>query len=63
LPGSAVELKQLIEEKWSELKLHDIKGVDEEDKRRKVFVRVLERAVGADLEVKAGVAKGEAAKL
>ncbi|KAI9873649.1 MAG: hypothetical protein M1830_010758 [Pleopsidium flavum] len=63
LPGSAKDLKELIEEKWSELKFDDVKGLDEEDQRRKVFVRVLERAVGADLEGKAELAKEEARKM
>lgn len=63
LPGSAEDLKQLVEEKWNELKLEHIKGTDEEETKRKVFVLILERAVGMDLEGKADHAKEDAAKL
>jgi len=50
LPGSAKELKELMEKHWKELVVEDIGGKDVEEKQRKTFVRILERAVGADLE-------------
>ncbi|MCJ1242999.1 hypothetical protein MMC30_000195 [Trapelia coarctata] len=50
LPSSADDLRELLEEKWSELKSDDVTGSNDETKKRKAFVRVLERAVGADLE-------------
>ena len=50
LPGDAEELRQLLDDTWSQLKLEDLDGDDEEEKKRKTFVQVLERAIGADLE-------------
>ncbi|KAL9135136.1 MAG: hypothetical protein Q9175_003673 [Cornicularia normoerica] len=50
LPGSAEELRNMLNENWGKLEVKDIEAKDEEEKRRKAFVRVLERAVGADLE-------------
>ena len=50
LPGDAEALEQLIDKHWDDLKAEDIEANDEEEKKRKAFVRLLERAVGADLE-------------
>lgn len=50
LPKSAERLRDLMNEQWSDLKIDDIKAKDEEEKKRKAFVRILERAVGAELE-------------
>ena len=50
LPSGAEELRTLLEEKWTELETDDVTGSNDEIKKREAFVRVLERAVGADLE-------------
>lgn len=50
LPSGAEELRKLLEEKWTELETDDVTGSNDEIKKREAFVRVLERAVGADLE-------------
>ena len=51
LPSEAGELQKLVEEHWSQLYVEDnIKADNEEEKKRKAFVRLLEHAVGADLE-------------
>ncbi len=62
LPGSAEELKGLIDQKWTKLKLDEMDEMDEDEKKRKIFVLVLERVVGTDLEGHVDVAKAEAAK-
>jgi len=50
LPNAADDLRELLEEKSAELKTQDITGSSNEKKKREAFVRVLERAVGADLK-------------
>ena len=50
LPGSAEKLKDLLDEEWEKLEVKDVKAKDETEKKRRAFVRILERAVGADLE-------------
>ena len=50
MPGSSEELRNLLDENWGRLEIEDIEAEDEEEKKRKGFVRMLERAVGADLE-------------
>ncbi|MCJ1226428.1 hypothetical protein MMC12_003080 [Toensbergia leucococca] len=60
LPNTAKGLRILIDENWEKLETGDINAGDEEEKRRKAFVRVLERAVGADLEKKVDQVKAEA---
>ena len=50
LPGSAEKLKDVLDENWEKLEVKDVESKDEEEKKRKAFVRILERAVGADLE-------------
>ncbi len=62
LPGSAEELRRLIDEKWTELRLDGMDGMDDDEKKRKTFVLVLERVVGTDLEGHCDDAKAEAAK-
>ncbi|KAL8718341.1 MAG: hypothetical protein Q9181_008216, partial [Wetmoreana brouardii] len=54
LSDTAEELKKLLDEHWINL---DVKGFpgDEDEKKRRVFVQVLERAVGVDLEGNADV--------
>lgn len=62
LPGSADSLKELMENHWKELEVEDIVAQDAEEKKRKAFVRILEWAVGADLEHNIESMKGEVAK-
>ena len=49
-----------MEEHWGKLEVKDVEGKDEEQ-RRKAFVRILERAVGANLEGNIESVKAEAA--
>ena len=49
LPGDTQQLKDLLDEDWNDLRTDDVIGDGEESKRR-VFVRVLERAIGAHLD-------------
>ncbi|KAL8943759.1 MAG: hypothetical protein Q9216_000865 [Gyalolechia sp. 2 TL-2023] len=60
LPGTAEELKQLLDDHWSELIVEDLKG-DQDEKKRRALVQVLERAVGVDLEGNADTVRAEAA--
>ena len=50
LPSEADELKEVLEENWEKIDVNTVEAADEEARKRKVFVRILERAVGADLE-------------
>ncbi|KAI4257840.1 MAG: hypothetical protein LQ352_001490 [Teloschistes flavicans] len=59
LPGTAEELKKLVDDHWAELDVKSYPG-DEEEKKRRAFVQVLERAVGVDLEGNADAVKAEA---
>ena len=61
LPGDAEELRKLMEKHMDALDVKDVEAEDEEEKKRKVFVRILERAVGADLEGNAETVKSKAA--
>ena len=61
LPGSADKLRNLVDEEWGNLQVNDIEANDEVEKKRKAFVRILERAVGADLEGNIDSIKSEAA--
>ncbi|KAL8953707.1 MAG: hypothetical protein Q9222_000452 [Ikaeria aurantiellina] len=60
LPGTTEDLKKFLDEHWSELELKGFEG-SEDEKKRKVFVQVLERAVGVDLEGNADTVRTEAA--
>lgn len=61
LPGSTEELREMLDENWEKLEVKDIEAKDEEEKKRKAFVRILERALGADLEGNIDSIKSEAA--
>lgn len=61
LPGDAEELRELMEKQLDNLDVKDVEAKDDEEKKRKVFVRMLERAVGADLEGNAETVKSKAA--
>lgn len=52
LPADGEELQQLIEEHWTKLDTKHLAGKDEAARKRRAFVVVLERAIGADLEGK-----------
>ncbi|KAG8526972.1 uncharacterized protein KY384_008401 [Bacidia gigantensis] len=49
LKGDELELVKILEDNWKEIRTGDFHGSDEE-KKRKVFVKVLERAIGAELQ-------------
>ena len=61
LPSDAEGLQQLVEKHWSQLNTEDIKADNEDEKKRKAFVRLLEHAVGADLENNVDEVKAQAA--
>lgn len=68
LSGDAQELSRLMEQNWDDLKSEEsVKAIigdsGDVEGRRKVFVVVLERAVGGTLEGNAGSLKEEAAKM
>ena len=50
LPYSAADLKAFVDENFKKLDLQDVEAKDDEERKRKGFVRILERAVVADLE-------------
>ena len=50
LDDDAEALAETIEKQWGKIKKGDIDGKGNEEMRRKVFVRILERTIGADLE-------------
>ncbi|KAL8703430.1 MAG: hypothetical protein Q9201_003401 [Fulgogasparrea decipioides] len=60
LPHTAEELRKLLDEHWIDLDVKAFRG-DEDEKKRRVFVQILERAVGVDLEGNADVVRAEAA--
>ncbi|KAI4127086.1 MAG: hypothetical protein LQ341_006821, partial [Variospora aurantia] len=60
LPESAVGLKKFLDDHWNEFDVQDLEG-DEDEKKRRAFVRVLERAVGVKLEGNADTVRAEAA--
>ena len=61
LPGDGQQLKALLDEDWDKLNTNDVIG-DGEEKKRRVFVRVLERAIGAQLEGRLDEMKAKAVK-
>lgn len=50
LPDEAEALRAAIEDHWKELDVNHVAGDDEATKKRRAFVMILERTVGADLE-------------
>ena len=50
LPTYEGPMQKLIDDHWQQLKLDDVQGKDEHEKKRMVFMRVLERALSSDLE-------------
>ena len=61
LPQDGQELVDLIKKHWKDVKSSDLAGKDEEEKRRRAFVLILERATGAQLEHKIDAVLGAAA--
>ncbi|KAI4233496.1 MAG: hypothetical protein LQ349_004389 [Xanthoria aureola] len=59
LPGTAEELKKLLDHHWAELDTQGFEG-NEDEKKRRVFVQVLERAIGVDLEGNADGVRAQA---
>ena len=61
LPTTPDVLQKLMIEHWEELNgLENILAKNEGERQRKVFVQLLERAVGADLEGNTDMIKAEA---
>lgn len=52
LPQDGQELVDLIKSHWKDVKSSDLAGKDEEERKRRAFVLILERATGAQLEHK-----------
>lgn len=52
LPDDGEELAKAIDEHWGKLDTKHISGVDDDVKKKRAFVLILERATGADLESK-----------
>lgn len=63
LPGDAEKLEELLEEKWKDLNTAVISADDDEERCRRAFVQILERAVGADLENNTDTVKAEIIRL
>ncbi|KAH7394399.1 hypothetical protein BKA66DRAFT_410594 [Pyrenochaeta sp. MPI-SDFR-AT-0127] len=63
LPKRPEGIVRMIEVRWDELNFQDDEEYNDEEKRRRAFVILLERAVGADLEKKIDAVLGEASKL
>ncbi|SMQ50093.1 unnamed protein product [Zymoseptoria tritici ST99CH_3D7] len=63
LPQEAEELEKVIEENWKGLNTKGLAGKDENEKKRRAFVVVLERVTGANLEGKIDEAVQAAAAL
>lgn len=61
LGENAEKLKDLIDKHWSQLERRDMAASDENEEKRKAFARVLERAVGAQLEGNLDTVKAETA--
>lgn len=52
LPNKPEEVVKLIEQNWQDFKFDDSGGFDKEERKRRAYVLLLERSVGADLEKK-----------
>lgn len=62
LPQDHDELKELLDEHWSKLDTKHLAGKDNDEKKRRAFVIILERATTAELENKRSETKEAAAK-
>lgn len=54
LPKEPDELVEMIKKKWKDLGFKDSEEYDEEEQKRRAFVLLLERSVGAELEKRIG---------
>jgi hypothetical protein len=63
LPKRAEEIEKLVKSRWNDLNPEDGGGHDLETQKRRAFVVLLERAIGADLENNIDQVLGEASKL
>jgi len=63
LPDDADELFEIVEATWEDLDFKDITGKDEDEKKRRAFVVILERVVGAHLEKKSEAVLEEGRKV
>ena len=52
LPTYEEPMLEVLDKHWKSLKLYDVQGVNDAEKRRMVFVKILERAISSDLEAK-----------
>ncbi|KAL8839705.1 MAG: hypothetical protein Q9176_004312 [Flavoplaca citrina] len=59
LPSTAEELKKLLDQHWTALNIEGFEG-NEDEKKRRAFVQVLERTTGIDLEGNADRVRAEA---
>jgi hypothetical protein len=62
LPEEANDLEKALDQQWSKLDKKDFVGKDDATKKRRAFVTILERAIGADLEGKIDAVLEAAAK-
>lgn len=62
LPDKAGEMFEALERIWEDLDAGEVAGKDENERKRRAFVVVLERAVGAHLEKKSETVLEEAGK-
>ena len=62
LPEEADDLEKALDQQWSKLDKKNVFGRDDATKKRRAFVIVLERAIGADLEGKIDAVLEAAAK-
>ncbi|KAI9754070.1 MAG: hypothetical protein M1835_000922, partial [Candelina submexicana] len=63
LPDGGEGLRALVDVSWGELDGEIVEDGDEEERKRKGFVRILEGAVGAELEGKREVVMERAGKM
>lgn len=63
LPKRPESIVKMIEVRWDELNVKNVEGFTSEEQRRRAFVVLLERAIGADLEKNIDVILREASKL
>lgn len=61
LPDTAERLKKLLDDLWAGMDVAGLQG-DEDEQKRRAFVRILERAVAVDLEGNVDAVKAEAAR-
>jgi ABC-type Fe3+-hydroxamate transport system substrate-binding protein len=63
LPDDAEELFDCIDAVWEDIKTSGFAGKDEEERKRRAFVVLLERIIGAHLEKKVTRVLQEAEKI